>query len=303
MATRRKTAAAKKKTAKTGSKASAKAKVAPKKTTAPKKKAAKVAKTAAKKTAKVAKAAAKTKSAKAAKAPKAKAKAAKQAVVKGSAQKTNVARALNAAKTPAAKGGKSKATYLGRADALNASISLLAVDASAAAEPWKSVDPDDLDALEAATNKMAKLGDGLDSGKARTFKLGSATGVGFQLSVGKGIAHVFRAGKRIVVAEGFVDDVERPEFIDYVAGAPAKGAVDGGTLDAKSGVLALMIPGGAYEDLPTRIKSVSEGSGSRIGSDTPGLLVKVSPGRYRVLVEPEATGAFGQAARAVLEPA
>lgn len=288
MATRRKTAA-KKKTAKTGAKASAKAKAAPKKKVAAK--AAKVAKAPKKAKAK-AKAPAKA-------APKA---APKKVIAKSTAKKTNVGRAVNAAKA-APKAGKSKATYLGRADALNASISLLAVDAAAAAEPWKSVDPDDLDAIEAATNKVAKLGNGLDNGKARTFKLGSSTGVGFQLRVGKGIAHVFRAGKNIVVAEGFVDDVERPEFLDYVAGAPSKGAVDGGTLDAASGVLALMIPGGAYEDLPTRIKNVTTDSGARIGSETPGLLVKVSPGRYRVLVEPETKGTFGEAARAVLQPA
>lgn len=154
------------------------------------------------------------------------------------------------AAAPAKTKATAATTYLGRADSMNASISLLLVDAAAAAESWKGVDPDDLDALEKAAGKLAKLGDGLDSGKARSFKLGKAGGVGFQLAVGKGIAHVFGVGDRVVIAEGFVDDVDSPSFLSYVAGPTAKGSTDGGTFDVASGVLAILVPGGSDQDLP-----------------------------------------------------
>lgn len=204
----------------------------------------------------------------------------------------------------AAKAPKSAAIYLGRADSMNASISLLLVDGAAAAEAWNGVDPDDFEAIEKKAGSMGELAGDLDTGKATSFKLGKASGIGFQLSVGKGIAHVFRAKDRLVIAEGFVDDVENPEFLGWVAGPPSKNATDGGTLDVTSGVLALLLPGGAYEDLPKRLKqTIDEKSAARIGSDSPGLLVKVAPARYRLLVEPETTGAFGQAARALLERA
>jgi hypothetical protein len=208
--------------------------------------------------------------------------------------------------TKAAKAGAKKAyaTYLGRADSMNASISLLLVDGAAAAEAWKGIDPDDFEAIEKTASRLGSLVDDLDSGKAQSFELGGGTGLGFQLSVGKGIAHVFRAQNRVVIAEGFVDDVETPDFLKWVASPPAKEAADGGTLDANSGVIAMLLPGGAYEDLPSRLtQSIDEARAARIGSDSPGLLVKVAAKRYRLLVEPETSGSFGQAARAVLEPA
>lgn len=214
------------------------------------------------------------------------------------------AKAPAKAAAPAKTKATAATTYLGRADSMNASISLLLVDAAAAAESWKGVDPDDLDALEKAAGKLAKLGDGLDSGKARSFKLGKAGGVGFQLAVGKGIAHVFGVGDRVVIAEGFVDDVDSPSFLSYVAGPTAKGSTDGGTFDVASGVLAILVPGGSYEDLPGRLALGVNGKAiARVGSENPGLLVKLPNARYRLFVEPEAAGPFGQAARAVLERA
>lgn len=258
----------------------------PKKAAAPKKKAA----SKAKKVAAPRKAAAPKKAAPAKKAP------AKKA---GASPSRNVAPA--APKKPAA---PPAATYLGRADAMNASISMLLVDGAAAAEAWKGVDPDDFDAIEKIAGNLTNLQEELDSGRATSFSLGSATGVGFQLAVGKGIAHVFRAKDRIVIAEGFVDDVENADFLGWVATPPSSGASEGGSFDVESGVLAMLLPGGAYEDLPGRIEHViEEGSAARVGSDTPGLLVKMAPARYRLLVEPETTGAFGQVARAVLERA
>ena len=225
------------------------------------------------------------------------AQAAKKVVKKVAAKAKKVAANGKAAKS------KSAATYLGRAASMNASISLLVVDGAAAADAWKGVDPDDLDSIEAATTKIAHLGSELDDGKPRAFKLGTATGVGFELCVGKGMAHVFRVKDRLVMAEAFIDDLERADFLAYVASPTAHGAVDGGTIDADSGVLALMVPGGAYEDLPRRLSSATdESNGARIGSEMPGLLVKVPARKYRLLVEPETSGPFGEAARAVLEP-
>jgi hypothetical protein len=313
MATRKtKTKAAKKtraKTAKSAKKTKSPKKAPPKKTTrsAPKKTAKKAAKKVAKKAAKKAP----TRSAK--KAPRQANKKPSASARKTSAKRAPAASAKSArAAAPAraarpagaAKPSKSSATYLGRADSMNASISLLLVDGAAAADAWKGVDPDDIDAIERMAGTLASLGGDLDTGKATHFTLGKSTGLGFQLSVGKGIAHVFRAKDRLVIAEGFVDDVENPEFLGWVAGPPSKNATDAGTLDVECGVLALLLPGGAYEDLPTRLtQRIDDKSAARVGSDSPGLLVKVTPARYRLLVEPETTGAFGHAARALLERA
>lgn len=236
--------------------------------------------------------------------PAARAPVAKTKTKSSSKAPAKTAKAPKTAKTAKAAAPKSAAMYLGRADSMNASISLLLVDGAAAAEAWKGVDPDDFEAIEKTAGTMGRLAGDLDTGKATSFKLGKTSGIGFQLSVGKGIAHVFRAKDRLVIAEGFVDDVENPEFLGWVAGPPSQNATDGGTLDVTSGVLALLLPGGAYEDLPNRLKqTIDEKSAARIGSDSPGLLVKVAPARYRLLVEPETTGAFGQAARALLERA
>lgn len=228
-------------------------------------------------------------------------KVAAEGASKKTAAKKPAGKTANGAASSAKK-GKPAATYLGRADSMNASISLLVVDATAAADAWKNVDPEDIEEIERTASITGDLAAALDKGNAKTFDLGGSEGVGFQLSVGKGIAHVFRANGRLVVAEGFVDDVENEAFLGYVAAPVAKDANAAGTFDVRSGVVAMLIPGGTYEDLPSRLKAdISESSAARIGSETPGLLVKVPPGRYRVLVESETSGPFGQAARAVLE--
>ena len=290
MATRKKTKPAKKTTAKKPAKPAPAKKPAAKKAPPAKKPAAKKA--------------APAKSAKPAK--KVAAKSAKPAPAKAAPAKATKAATKPAAKAPAPKkAAKAAATYLGRADAMNASVSLLLVDGAAAADAWRGVDPDDIEAIEKMAEKMAELGKDLDSGKATTsFTLGKGKGIGFQLSVGKGIAHALRANGRVVIAEGFVDDVEHPDFLGWIAGPPAQGVAEAGSFDGKSGVLAMLLPGGSYEDLPARIKgSLDDQKAARIGSETPGLLVKVPPGRYRLIVEPETSGNFGQAARAIVEPA
>lgn len=290
MATRKKTKPAKKTTAKKPAKPAPAKKPAAKKAPPAKKPAAKKA--------------APAKSAKPAK--KVAAKSAKPAPAKAAPAKATKAATKPAAKAPAPKkAAKAAATYLGRADAMNASVSLLLVDGAAAADAWRGVDPDDIEAIEKMAEKMAELGKDLDSGKATTsFTLGKGKGIGFQLSVGKGIAHALRANGRVVIAEGFVDDVEHPDFLGWIAGPPAQGVAEAGSFDVKSGVLAMLLPGGSYEDLPARIKgSLDDQKAARIGSETPGLLVKVPPGRYRLIVEPETSGNFGQAARAIVEPA
>lgn len=197
--------------------------------------------------------------------------------------------------------------YLGRIASLNSSISLLVLDGRAAADAWR-VDPDgpNLDfAFDEATAELADLGRGLEA-EVRPFSHDKLTGLGLNLGVGHGTMQVFRVDDRLVITESFIDDVGHTDFLAYVGAATAPDAKHE-RLVAASGFVALLVAGGSYDDLPQKLDALGEptprSSRAKIGIDCPGLVIAMGATQFRVSIEPATTGKFGEAARAVLDPA
>ena len=194
--------------------------------------------------------------------------------------------------------------YLGRVASSESSISLLLVDGHAAAEAWRTEEPNLDFAFDEATAGFADLSRGVEA-DVRAFASGKLTGVALNLGVGHGTMQVFRVDDRLVITESFIDDIGHIDFLTYVSG-PAAGKQMPEPLVADSGFVALLVAGGSYEDLPQKLDELGSSSTisarAQIGVDCPGLVIAAGATRFRISIEPVQQGAFGDAARAVLDP-
>jgi hypothetical protein len=148
---------------------------------------------------------------------------------------------------------------------------------------------------------------------------------GFVMRVGStGVLEVFRLGRRIFLVEGSYGHTKMteiatssgtpivvpaaPSYMEYVASPPGAEAINIGSLDAKSGWL-LLLPTiasavGTTDVIATaKTPAVSFQTESMKDKDLLGLLLRVSPGKYRIAIEPELDLDFGLAARAIIDPA
>lgn len=171
---------------------------------------------------------------------------------------------------------------LGRVASINAYLAMVVADAKIAKSWGGTGDGSNLDGSD-----WKRASDLLDDTAVATIDIGKKKKVKatlLHLGVGQGIAHVFRVGDRITLAEVFCEDLEDAFFKEWIASPPTKQAKKSGAVKIESARATL---------LPTMVSGASEG-------DTSSLSFDLKSGRYALLVEPETKDAWGHGRRAHL---
>ena len=166
----------------------------------------------------------------------------------------------------------SKATPLGTMGTANDALTLLFADSGVAKE-WRG-------GANAARVEKALAG-GKDAGR---IDVAGRSALLVALGQGHGVVNVYQSATgAIVLVEGFVQHPRDAAYLAYVAAAPSARAREGGRVVVETDGHLAVLP-------------ASE-------TTKQGLAIALSPGRYKVLLEPPSRGAWGSARRALVVPA